>query len=137
MAPAGLRCYICSANCSTTQTPGNGCRSGRSCYSIQAFDTALNTPVVRKGCIPQFFCAQNRACTFLNQTRNGALGSCSINCCSTQLCNGPPLPTTQPITTTAPPTTTVPPTTTTAPPTTVPTTVPTTAPTTAPIIPGN
>lgn len=134
VAPTGLKCYICSENCSTTQTPGSGCRPGRSCYSVHAFDTALNKSVTRKGCIPEFFCTQNRACVFLNQSRSGALRSCSISCCSTPLCNGPPLPTTQPITTTAPPTTTTAPPTTL--PTTVPTTVPTTAPTTAPILPG-
>lgn len=130
-----MKCYICSENCSITQTPGSGCRPGRSCYSVHAFDTALNKSVTRKGCIPEFFCTQNRACVFLNQSRSGALRSCSISCCSTPLCNGPPLPTTQPITTTAPPTTTTEPPTTL--PTTVPTTVPTTAPTTAPILPGN
>lgn len=146
-APTILRCYECTANCSSVQTAAT-CKAGFSCYTLQAFDTVLNASVFIKGCIPGFFCTQNRGCHYMNQSLNGALGSCSISCCHVSLCNAgttttaPPLTTTSPpTTTTAPPTTTPPPTTTqapttTAPPTTLPTTLPTTVPTTIRFRPG-
>ena len=149
-APTILSCYECTTNCSTVQTSAT-CKAGFSCYTLQAFDTVLNKSVFIKGCIPAFFCTDNRGCSYMNQSLSGALGSCSISCCHVSLCNpgaitpapsltttSPPTTTTAPPTTTPSPTTTPPPTTTpapttTAPPTTLPTTLPITVPTTIPI----
>ena len=132
-----MSCYECTVNCSTVQTSAT-CKAGFSCYTLQAFDTVMNESVFIKGCIPAFFCTQNRGCNYMNQSLSGALGSCAISCCGASLCNGegmtattPPTIATAPPTTTPAPTTTQPPTTT-APPTTLPTTLPTTVPTTMP-----
>lgn len=101
-------------NCTAVQT-SRLCETGFSCYTLQAFETLLNTDIFAKGCIPEMFCSGNRGCEILNQSRNGTIESCSFYCCHTEQCNAgssvsstsPPLPTTteEPATLTAVPTT--------------------------------
>ena len=114
-----LRCHVCLEplsleNCTAVQTL-RLCETGFSCYTLQAFETILNTDIFAKGCIPEIFCSGNRGCEFLNGSRNGSIESCSFHCCHTEQCNAgqsvsstnPPLPMTteEPIIQTAVPTT--------------------------------
>ncbi|XP_022799866.1 CUB domain-containing protein-like [Stylophora pistillata] len=105
-APTRLRCHVCLEpvsleNCTAAQTL-QLCETGFRCYNLQAFDTAQNSYIFAKGCLPSILCAQNRGCDFLNLSRNGSIESCLFECCHTQGCNAqqsassttPPLPTT-------------------------------------------
>ena len=105
-ARSPLRCHVCLEplsleNCSAVQT-SRLCETGFSCYTLEAFETILNTYIFAKGCIPEMFCSGNRGCEILNQSRNGTIDSCSFNCCHTEQCNAgssvsltpSPLPTT-------------------------------------------
>jgi len=104
-ARSPLRCNVCLEplsleNCTAVQT-SRLCETGFSCYTLEAFETILNTYIFAKGCIPEMFCSENRGCEILNQSRNGTIDSCSFNCCHTEQCNAgssvsstpPPLPT--------------------------------------------
>ncbi|KAL9979480.1 hypothetical protein ACROYT_G017151 [Oculina patagonica] len=114
-APTRLRCYVCLEpvsldNCIAAQTL-RLCETGFSCYTLQAFDTVLNTHTVAKGCIPKIPCTGDHGCEFLNGSRNGTIESCSFHCCNTDQCNaGPSVSSTTPSplpTTTEQPTTPV------------------------------
>lgn len=89
-----LRCHVCLEpvsleNCTTAETL-RLCERGFRCYNLQAFDTARNAHIFAKGCLQSILCAQNRGCDFLNLSRNGSIGFCSLECCHTQECNAQP-----------------------------------------------
>lgn len=93
-APMRLRCHVCLEpvsleNCTTAETL-RLCERGFRCYNLQAFDTARNAHIFAKGCLQSILCAQNRGCDFLNLSRNGSIGFCSLECCNTQECNAQP-----------------------------------------------
>ena len=101
-----LSCHVCLEpmsleNCTAVQTL-RLCETGFSCYTLEAFETLLNTNIFAKGCFPEIFCSGNYGCEILNQSRNGTIESCSFLCCHTEQCNAgssvsatsPPHPTT-------------------------------------------
>ena len=110
--PGPLNCSSCAAfseqSCIAMQTveqcpaPSPG-QEDLVCFTQQASDSNTNQTFFTRGCILPSLC--DLVCSSFNNSRGGAIESCSTVCCNTRLCNAGSLPTTQAPTTMVPSTT--------------------------------
>ncbi|CAH3168273.1 unnamed protein product [Porites lobata] len=111
--PGPLNCSSCAAfseqSCIAMQTveqcpaPSPG-QEDLVCFTQQASDSKTNQTFFTRGCILPSLC--DLVCSSFNNSRGGAIESCSTVCCNTRLCNNAgSLPTTQAPTTMVPSTT--------------------------------